>query len=147
MVIRVIRARVKKGRWLEYVELCKAKSLSLMEGRPGCVGSHICEAHNGRPNVVVYATVWEDKESLQKFTAIHANGTDWQEVTPFSWESHIVVAAHVRYVADDFASLVTMWQELSPYVRHREPTMTSPELTDETWNAIAPILAAKKDPK
>jgi transposase len=112
-----------------------------MQALPGFLSYRICAPHEKQPDHVVFATLWEDMQSIQAFTEAHVAGVNWRAVTVLPWEAGVVVSAVVSCMNDDYTSLSAMERDVAPYVRKRAPSSAPLLLTDTQWRALAPLLA------
>lgn len=140
MVIRVIRAHVQSGKRLEYIQLSKSVTTLHMRMYPEYLEYRDCAAHEKTPDIVVSATLWRDEAAIQTFTLDQVNSGDWRAVAILPWEQEIVTRAEVVYFADDYPSLMDMWNQHRTIVRQRRVTSGLPPLNDEQWEQVEPIL-------
>jgi transposase len=107
----------------------------------GYLAHRICDSHARRPDDVVFATLWDDGASVQRFIHSRVGGVNWDVVAALPWEVGVVIGAVVTYVDADYRSLLEMGRAVAPYVHQRRgPSAWTLRLTDAQWLLIAPIL-------
>ncbi len=73
MIIRVFRAKVRKGRVTEFKQMVKDQSIPWLESTEGMLGYFPGEPLDDRAREFMMITLWRDSAALEAFA-----GTDWE---------------------------------------------------------------------
>ncbi len=104
MIIRVFRARLKRGARPAYDRLCRTISEPLMRAQEGCLAVSIGEPGPAKPDEYVFVSVWRDLDHLKAFV-----GEQWREVSILPGEADLLEIARVEHYNESYYSLIEMW--------------------------------------
>jgi transposase len=152
VIIRVVYALLGRGMRSSYVELCEGTTVIGMSRYRGYLNYRICDSHESHMDRVVFATLWDDEETIQTYieqsAPASARVSGWKDVAALPWDTGLIRTATVSYIdAFDFVGLIKMWRDAAAYVLRREVNETTLELSDQQWDSIAHIiLPLSEDP-
>ena len=87
MIVRIFRAKIRKGQVSEFKRMVQEQSIPWLEKSEGMVGYFPGEPFGDNEQEFVMVTLWRDQESLQAFA-----GLDWDNPVVTEEEAPLVEA-------------------------------------------------------
>jgi quinol monooxygenase YgiN len=92
MIIRVFRAKIRKGRVQEFKRMVKEQSIPWLQKSGGMLGYFPGEPFGENKREFLMVTLWQDQDSLEAFA-----GKDWDDPVVTADEAPLVEAMYADH--------------------------------------------------